>query len=128
MKNSTEQELAELATEWDRAMVANDPRSIGEFMTDDWVIVGSDGSVSDKGAFLSLVESGDLSHNVMETHDMNVRIYGDTAVAIARGVSGGRFRGEPFLLTERSSCVFVKQNGKWRCALTHLSSLSDGAA
>jgi catechol 2,3-dioxygenase-like lactoylglutathione lyase family enzyme/ketosteroid isomerase-like protein len=107
-------------------MIENDPGAIGEFIADDWVIVGQDGSVCDKERFLALVASGELSHNVMETHDMKVRIYGDTAVAVARGVSGGHYRSEPFLLAERSSCVFVKQAGRWRCVLTHLSSLADG--
>lgn len=128
MKDATEQELLEVAAQWDQAMVTNDSLSIGEFMTNDWVIVGPDGSVDGKERFLSLIESGDLSHNVMETHDMKVRIYGETAVAVARGVSGGHYRGQQFLLTERTSCVFVKQSDRWRCVLTHLSSLPNDSA
>jgi hypothetical protein len=31
--------------------------------------------------------SGDLTHDVMETHDPRIRTYGDAAVVIARGVS-----------------------------------------
>lgn len=127
MPHPTEQEIHEFAAAWDRAMVTNDAQAIGAFMADDWQIVGPDGRVNQKAHFLALVASGDLTHNVMETHDMQVRLYGDTAVAVARGISGGHYRGEPFLLNERVSCVFVKQQGKWRCALTHLSSLkSDG--
>ena len=121
-------EIHTVAAQWDRAMVGNDPDAIGRFMADDWVIVGQDGSVGSKDQFLSLVASGDLVHTVMETHKMDVRIYGDTAVAVAVGVSGGHHQGKPFLLRERSSCVFVRQAGMWRCVLTHLSSLPDASA
>jgi ketosteroid isomerase-like protein len=125
MGDSVEQELHEVAEQWDRAVTENDPVAIGRFMADDWVIVGPDGSVGGKDSFLALVASGDLTHNIMETCEMEVRVYGETAVTVASGVSGGHYRGEPFLLRERSSCVFVRQGGIWRCVLTHLSSLQD---
>lgn len=126
MTDPAVQELLEVAAQWDRAMVTNDVRAIGAFMADDWVIVGTDGSVASKERFLALVASGDLGHDVMETHDMDVRVYGDTAVAVSRGVSGGQYRGERFLLMERASCVFVRHAGQWRCVLTHLSPLPAG--
>jgi ketosteroid isomerase-like protein len=105
-------------------MVENDPDAIGRYMTDDWVIVGSDGRVGDRATFLELVRSGALRHDVMESHDLDIRLYGDTAVVIARGISGGTYRGQPFREIERVSCVFVRADGRWRCVLTHLSRLS----
>jgi ketosteroid isomerase-like protein len=118
------QALHAVASAWDRAMVTNDPAAIGEFMADDWVIVGPDGSVGSREHFLALVGSGELTHDVMETHDMEVRCYGDTAVTVARGVSGGQHGGTPFLLIERVSSVFIRRDGRWLCVLTHLSLLS----
>lgn len=55
---------------------------------------------------------------------MQVRVYGDTAVVIASGVSGGRYEGRPFREVERSSCVFLKREGQWMCVLTHFSRLA----
>ncbi len=105
-------------------MVANDPDAIGMYMADDWTIIGPDGSVGDKATFLELVRSGKLTHDVMESHEVKVRVYGDTAVVTAHGVSGGQYRGEPFHLVERASCVFVRQQGRWSCVLTHLSQIA----
>jgi ketosteroid isomerase-like protein len=102
-------------------MVENDADAIGQFMADDWTIIGSDGSVGDKANFLALVKSGILSHDVMESHDVKVRVYGDTAVMTSRGISGGRYQGQTFHEVERTTCVFVRQGGRWRCVLTHLS-------
>lgn len=124
MDDSVREELIGVAHEWDRAMVENDPEAIGRFMADDWTIIGPDGSVGDKAAFLGLVKSGELSHDVMESEDLEVRVYGDTAVVTARGVSGGLYRGQAFREVERSSCVFVRQEGQWRCVLTHLSRIA----
>ncbi len=118
-----EEELIALANAWDRAMVQNDADAIGRYMADDWTIVGPDGSTSDKATFLGLVKSGALTHDVMQSEDFRVRIYGDTAVLLARGVSGGAYRGQAFREDELSSNVFVKQQGQWKCVLTHLSRL-----
>ena len=123
MSDAAEADLIEAMDAWDRAMVANDPDAIGAYMSDDWVLVGSDGGLMDRARFLDLVRSGDLSHDTMETHEPDIRRYGDVAVVLARGVSGGHWRREPFRFVERVSCVFVRQEGRWRCVLTHLSEL-----
>jgi ketosteroid isomerase-like protein len=124
MSGSVDEEVIAVAHAWDRAMVGNDPETIGQFMADEWTIIGTDGSIGDKRTFLELVGSGKLSHDVMESHDLNVRIYGDTAVVTGRGVSGGQYQGESFYFVERVSCVFVRQQAGWRCVLTHLSQIA----
>ena len=118
-----EGELEQLSHAWDAAMVTNDADAIGEFMADDWLIVGSDGRVSDKASFLAHVRSGALTHDTMTSEDLTVRLYGDTAVVLSRGVSGGLYNGRAFREYERASSVFVKRGGRWRCVLTHLSKL-----
>ncbi len=125
MDSRVEEELIGVAHAWDQAMVANDPEAIGAYMADDWIIIGPDGSVGDKATFLELVRSGKLLHDVMESHDLKVRVYGDTAVVTGRGISGGQYQGESFYLVERASCVFVRQQGRWRCVLTHLSQIAE---
>ena len=82
-------EMLALAAGWDRAMIENDADAIGRYMADDWTIVGSDGSIGDKATFLALVKTGVLTHDAMTSEDMLVRSYGETAITLARGVSGG---------------------------------------
>jgi ketosteroid isomerase-like protein len=120
-----EAEVIRTADEWDRAMVSNDADDIGRFMADDWTIIGPDGKVGGRESFLAFIRSGDLTHDVMESHDMTIRLYGDVAVVIACGISGGKYREQVFSLTERVSCVFVKQNGEWKCVSTHLSAIAE---
>jgi ketosteroid isomerase-like protein len=124
VSSKVEAELIGATRDWDRAMVTNDAEAIGQYMADDWIIIGPDGRMGDKATFLQLVKSGKLSHDVMESEEFRVRVYGDTAVVTARGVSGGKYQGQAFHEVERSSCVFVRQEGQWRCVLTHLSRLA----
>ena len=124
MNDKAAEELLTVEKEWNRAMVQNDAEAIGRYMADDWTIIGPDGSVSDKPGFLGLVKSGALTHDVMESDDFTVRIYSDTAVVTARGVSGGKYRGQAFRVVERVSDVFVRQDGQWRCVSTHLSRIA----
>jgi ketosteroid isomerase-like protein len=72
----------------------------------------------------NLVRSGALTHDVMEWHDVDVRVYGDVAVVIARGVSSGRYHGQRFRLHERASCVFRRDRERWVCVRMHLSALA----
>lgn len=125
MSSKVEEELIGVVYEWDRVMVGNEAEAIGRYMADDWTIIGSDGSIGDKASFLALVKSGALTHDVMESEEIRIRVYGETTVITARGVSGGKYQGQPFREVERVSCVFVRQTGQWRCVLTHLSRLAE---
>ncbi len=124
MDDKAAEEFTRLEKDWSRAMVQNDAAAIGRFMAEEWTIIGSDGSMCDKAAFLKLVESGTLTHDVMDFEELVVRVYGDTAVLTFRGVSGGKYQGQAFREVERASDVFVKQKGQWKCVLTHLSRLA----
>jgi quercetin dioxygenase-like cupin family protein/ketosteroid isomerase-like protein len=121
---TVEDEVARVAHAWDAAMITNDARAIGEYMTDDWTIVGPDGNVTAKETFLDLIRSGALTHDVMTSEELSVRVHGASALVVARGISGGTFHGRPFRVVERASCVFVRRDGAWKCALTHLSRLA----
>jgi ketosteroid isomerase-like protein len=123
MTQRAREALIGVARDWDRAMITNDAAAIGKFMSEDWIIVGADGRTTDKATFLSLIESGALSHDEMESTAVEVRIYGEAAVLLADGISGGLFKGHRFHEVERASNVFVRQEGMWRCVLTHLSTL-----
>jgi len=124
----TESELRTAIRAWDEAMISNDAEAIGRFMGEEWVIVGQDGSITGKDHFLSFIASGDLIHDVMTSEHMDVRIYGQTAVVIAQGVSGGTYQGQAFREVERGSNVFVWREGGWVCVLTHLSKLATSNA
>jgi uncharacterized protein (TIGR02246 family) len=123
MTDRTTEEILRLEKDWSAAIKANDADAIARFMSDDWTIIGPDGRVNTRAAFLALVRSGDLTHDVMDSSDETVRVHGDTALVIARAVSGGAYRGQKFQAVERATDVWVRRDGVWRCIHTHLSRL-----
>jgi ketosteroid isomerase-like protein len=119
--NNMDEELLRLEKEFAEAIVSNDAAMIGRLLADDWIIVDPDGRIIDKSRFLEVVESGALSHEKMESDDVRVRIYENTAVVTALTTSKGKFMGQDFTSIERATDVFVKQNERWQCVFTQLS-------
>src|SRR5215510_5710826 len=65
--------------------------------------------------------SGALTHQSMDSEDMRIRFYGDTAVMTALTSTKGTFMNQAFTTTERATDVFVKRDGRWQCVITHLT-------
>ena len=116
-----EEELLKLEKEFALAIVKNDAEAIGQFVADDWVIIDADGGRIDKSRFLGAVKSGVLIHEMMESDDVGVRIYGDTAVVSGLTRTKGKFMGRDFSTQERATDVFVMQNGRWQCVFSQLT-------
>ena len=115
-------ELLALAAAWAEAIVANDAARIAAFVTEDWVLVSETG-VSPGHEFLALVQSGELTHSAMTTvGETRVRVWGDTAVLTARITNTAHYRGRRFDADEWTTDVFVRRDGRWRCAVSHYSS------
>ena len=115
------EELLKWENEFEHAIVSNDADAVDGFLADDWVIVDPDGDIIDKARFLGVIKSGLLSHQLMESTDTKVRCYGETALVTGLVTTKGTFRGQDFTSCERSTDVFVKQNGQWRCVFTQLT-------
>jgi ketosteroid isomerase-like protein len=119
-----EDEILTLEKQFSQAIANNDSKAVDQFLADDWIIINSDGGIIDKARFLDVIRSGTLTHEMMESVDTRVRIYGDTAVVTALTTTKGKFAGQEFTTKERATDVFVKQEGRWRCTLTHLTSFT----
>jgi ketosteroid isomerase-like protein len=116
-----ETELTDLEKEFSQALVSNNAKAVEAFLAADWVIIDPDGSVIDKSRFLGVIDSGALIHQMMESEDLRVRVYGDTAVVTALTKTKGEFMGQRFSTQERATDVFVKRDGRWQCVISQLT-------
>jgi ketosteroid isomerase-like protein len=119
--NDVREELLKLEKEFAQAIVKNEAEAIEQFLADDWIIIDADGGVIDKSRFLGVIKSGALTHELMESDDVGVRVYGDTAVVTALTKTKGKFMGQDFSTQERTTDVFVKQEGGWQCVFSQLT-------
>jgi len=116
-----EEELLKLEEQFAEAIIKNDPGAIERLVADDWIIINADGGIIDKERFLGVIKSGTLTHEMMESDNMRVRVYGDSAVVTALTRTKGKFMGQEFTTHERATDFFVKLHGQWRCVLTQLT-------
>src|SRR4029077_2951223 len=122
MKSShVEEELLKLDNEFAEAIVRNDLDGIGRLVADDWIIIEPHGGIVDRAGFFEVIKSGALTHEMMESEDLRVRVYGDSAVVTGITRTKGKFMGQEFSTQERATDVFVKRDGRWQCVLTHLT-------
>jgi ketosteroid isomerase-like protein len=119
-----EQELLTLEKAFAEAIVRNDLEGIGRLVTDDWIVIDPNGEIVDRVRFFEVIKSGALTHDMMESEDFRVRVYGDSAVVTGLTRTKGKVMGQEFSTQERATDVFVKRDGRWQCVLTHLTRFS----
>ena len=120
----SEAEVVKVAKKFEQAIIKNDPDEIGSFLADDWIVIGPDGAIIDKARFLSVIKSGELSHEAMDSEDTRVRVYGTTAILTALTSSKARYMNTELSTRERATDVYVKRDGKWRCVITQLTTVT----
>ena len=122
MKTSeAEEELLKLEKAFAETIVGNDLEGLGRVVADDWIIIDPNGEIVDRARFFEVIKSGALTHDIMESEDLRVRVYGDSAVVTAITRTKGKFMGQEFGTRERATDVFVKRDRRWQCVLTHLT-------
>jgi len=119
-----QEEILRMEKDFGEAVIKNDADTVGQFLTDDWIIIDPDGGVIDKARFLDVIRSGALTHEQMDSDDFRIRIYGDTAVATALTRTKGKFMGQDFTTQERATDVLVKRDAHWRIVFSQLTRFS----
>ena len=74
-----------------------------------------------KPRFISVIEPGALTHESMESTDVEVRIHSDTAVVTGITTSKGQFMGHGFTTRELATDVLTRRNGHWLCVFSQLT-------
>src|SRR6184192_3512533 len=120
----TQDEILEVEREFGEAMIQNDAEAIGRILSDDWIIIDPDGGVIDKSRFLDVIKSGALKYEAMDSEDIRVRTYPNTTTVTAVTHTRTKYLGKEFTTHERATDVFVKEDGRWHCVLTHLTTLT----
>ena len=119
------EQLVALSKAWMQAIATNRAEDIAPFMTDDWQLITLEAGPISKEHFLGAIASGGLVHDDMHSvDDPCVRLYGDSAVIIARVQNHGRYAEVPFQYDEWSTDTYVRTPDGWRCAVTALTPIT----
>jgi uncharacterized protein (TIGR02246 family) len=108
---SISQTLQALEQEWLNAEKNHDAAAFEKIVADDWVAITPDGKRQTKADRAAEIKSAHITSATLG--DMNVRVFGDTAVVTGTDnevtVENGKKSSEHYVWTD----VFVKRNGKW---------------
>ena len=106
-----------------QAQIDADVAALERIYATDFIGVGPSGAVRTKPQVISDFKSGELKFQSITTDDVQVRIYGNTAVETGRSTMNGQDRGKAVPRDNRFTSVWVKRQGHWRLVLNHYSPL-----
>ncbi|SRR5690606_23230403 len=115
------QQFQKIEDAFNNAVITNSVAEIKKCITNDWVLVDSQGGIIPQEKIFSVLEQGLLSHSTMSKEVLRVKVYGDVALVTGRGQNTGTWQGQPMEADEWITDVYKKENEKWLCVLTHLS-------
>ena len=113
-RSKTESELLALETAWDDAVVAKGTTTLRRIIADDFVMIGANGTVSDKRQLIEGIANPQLQIEPFQTEDVRVRIYGNVAVLTGRYSQRGRWKGQAYETAARYTAVYLRSGGSWR--------------
>lgn len=113
--------VAELDTQYQAAVKANDATTMDRILADDFILVDGDGTISTKADLLNEAKSGRIHYEHQEDLEQTVRVWGDTAVVTAKLWGKGTDGGKPFEWTLWYSDTYVRTPKGWRYAFGQAS-------
>lgn len=123
--NDQTRQLEKFGQDWAAAELRGDTAFLGEVLADDFVGVGPRGFTLRKEQWLSRHEAGNLRYESFGLDELEVRPYGDAAVAVCRQTAKGVYEDENgrYDIHEqfRLTLVFVRPHENWLLAGLQLS-------
>ena len=123
--NNQSEELNKLVEDWAFAELRGDTTFLRRTQTDDFVGVGPRGFTLTKDQWLARHEAGNLCYESFRLDDVQVRAYGDAAVAVCRQSAEGVYKDEGgrYDIHEqyRATLIFMKLQERWLLAGLQLS-------
>jgi uncharacterized protein (TIGR02246 family) len=120
---TVEQAIRRMDDERIQAQIHADAAALDRIYADDFIGVGPSGTVRTKPQVLADFTSGNLKFQTITTDDVQVRVYGNTAVETGRSTIIGQDKGKAVPRDNRFTRVWVKQQGRWRLVANHYSLL-----
>lgn len=121
---NAEQEIRAAFDQIRNAVLKGDADAFAKFTADDYTSIGADGKVLSKAEVLDGFRTGKVKYESIDTSDVRVRVYGDTAVVTDTSSIKARRGDQDMSGQYRSVRVYVKRGGKWQQVLLQRTRIS----
>jgi len=120
-KGSDEQAVRQTLNELYAALGRNDVAALDRIYADSYTLVNESGELTTKAPRLAAIKSGELKYESISFDEVNVRLYGNTAVATLRSMSKAQSKGQEIGGQFRVTLTLVKMKGRWQVVAAHVT-------
>jgi uncharacterized protein (TIGR02246 family) len=111
--NRAKREIEALEMAHNKALVRGDVAALASMMSDDYTLITSRGDLRTRAEVLRIFSNPKFNFEFREIKDLNIRVYGDTAVVIGRSAQtaqkDGSENSEAYVYTR----VYVRHGDGW---------------
>ena len=111
---SVEEEVRAVNERRFAAMVKEDFAELDRLLADDLTYIHSSGVVETKKQSIASISAKVLRYVSIQSSDVRVRVYGDTAVLTGRAAMSVVAQGRDLNLQNLFTAVYVRQGGEWK--------------
>ena len=108
-----QEEIKKVEQERNQAVLRSDTAALDRMTSNDYTIINQQGELRTKAQILDGVKSGAIKFDSRELSDLNVRVYGNTAVVTGRVTQKATENGKDTSGENRFTRVYVKEKGRW---------------
>ena len=123
-RTDDEQQVRQLEHEWIEAFLQGDTATLDRILADDFIFTDPDGKLLTKAEWIADVTSGELSFESIHIDDLQVRMYGDAAVANGRVTVKAQSKEGGFDGHYCYTDMYVKRGGRWQAVAEQATLMS----
>jgi ketosteroid isomerase-like protein len=121
---SVQDQIKKLEEDRNQAILKADTAALDRMTSDDYTLVTSQGKLMTKAQIMDGFKSGSIKFESRELSDLNVRVYGNTAVVTGVVTQKASESGKDTSGKSRFTRVYVKQSGRWVSVANQATTIS----
>ncbi|HZF14666.1 MAG TPA: nuclear transport factor 2 family protein [Steroidobacteraceae bacterium] len=110
---SVREKILALEEERNQAILHGDAMALDRMTSDDYTFITLRGEMRSKAEILRDFRAGAIKYQSREISDLNVRVYGNSAVVTGRAIQKGMENGKDYSGDYWFTRVYVNQHGRW---------------
>ena len=122
-QSAAESEIRALNDQVAQMQVRHDVATASRLLGDEYIFSQADGQVTNKAENLAVIGSADFVCTSLTTSNVDVRVYGETAVVVGQLSMKATFKGEDVGGNFRYTDIWVRRQGQWQNVASHASLL-----
>jgi ketosteroid isomerase-like protein len=116
---ATANTLKQIERAWADAEIKHDPSLVAPYLASTLVKTGDDNKTITRDQLLERIKNSETTIGSIDIPDMQVHVYGDTAIVTGAFKAVGQHKGKNFTNTGRFTDTFVQKNGQWQAVASH---------